>query len=153
MPPAPRYLFCHGNGRGWRNSMLHVGMVRFLPWGVGRRGEVLWHFEPCKDLDWKAQRLRQVSLSGTSTLHRLSSRFAALAYACQPQVCSSYSQAEYNTRKTIHIPLGKKRGSIHHSIYNTAKMSCQNKHTHKYCEQKNTRKWLSWESWRGMDIA
>lgn len=40
------------------------------------------------------------------------------------------------------ISLREKRGSIHHSIYNTAETSCQNKHTHththKYCEQKNT---------------
>lgn len=23
-------------------------------WGWGDRGEVLWHFEPCQDVDWKA---------------------------------------------------------------------------------------------------
>lgn len=34
------------------------------------------------------------------------------------------------TQEKQFISLREKRGSIHHSIYNTAKMSCQNKHTH-----------------------
>lgn len=45
------------------------------------------------------------------------------------------------TQEKQFISLREKRGSIHHSIYNTAEMSCQNKHTHtQYCEQKNTGK-------------
>lgn len=58
--------------------------------GVGR-GEVLWRFQPCKDLDRRAPRLGQASPSGTVTpLPAL----AALAHVCQPQVCSSFTQAE-----------------------------------------------------------
>lgn len=34
------------------------------------------------------------------------------------------------TQEKQFISLREKRGSIHHSIYSTAKMSCQNKHTH-----------------------
>lgn len=53
--------------------------------------------------------------------------------------------------------MGGKEGSIHHSIYNTAKMSCQNfAHTHtKYCEQKNTKKkkMKKLGAWQGIDAA
>lgn len=47
-PVPQRYLFAMAMG-GAGERMWRGGMVRSLPRGWG--GEVLWRFEPCKDLD------------------------------------------------------------------------------------------------------
>lgn len=107
-PMPQRYLFRHGNGRGWRNCMLQVGMVQSLPWGWGMgRGEVLWRFLALQRFGLKSSRLREASMSVTSE-PSCSQHSAALAYVCQPQVAPATHKQNYNTRENNSYPSGKK---------------------------------------------
>lgn len=93
-PMPHRYLFCHGNGRG--PEKLHVACRDgFVPaTGSGDKGGGFGGIFSLAEIWTGKLRLRWVSLSGTSHPAWLSQHCAALAYVCQPQVCSSYSQAE-----------------------------------------------------------
>lgn len=125
MPPRPEgTCFCHGDGRGRRNCLLCVGVVQSLPcggrWrGGGGGGEVLWRFQPCKGLGRRAR-----DAGGRALAHsRPRSRGPA------PGLLQLFTSRIVTQEKQL-ISLRGKSGSIHHSIYNTAKMSCQNKRTH-----------------------
>lgn len=153
--PGPfGYPFCHGNRR--EPEKLQVGMVPSLPRGAGRRGRFAGDFSLAEIWTEKLKRLGWVTLSGTSQPALFSQHFAALAWCVSPRSATAVHKQDYNTRRKQFISCwGEKKGSIHHSIYNTAKMSCQNfAHTHtKYCEQKNTRKMKKLGAWRGTDVA
>lgn len=136
MPPCPkRYLFCHGNGRGGRRScMFHVGRVQSLPWGVGRRGFVAFLALQRFGLKSSETQVGQ-PVRDKSTLLALSALCSPSLRVSAPGLLQLFTSRIKTQGKKNSYPLGKKRGSIHHSIYNTAKMSCQNKHTHTH---KNT---------------
>lgn len=63
-------------------------------------------------------------VTSTGALSTLQPQHTRVSPRCAPAI----HKQNYNTREKQFISLREKR-SIHHSIYNTAKMSCQNKHT------------------------
>lgn len=139
MPPGPKGTSSVTAMGGARTARCNAGMVRpcqGIGWGRGKwRGSVA--FLALQRFELQSSETQGGWPDGDKGPPTPGSRHsAALAYVCQPRVCSSYSQAELKHKKKKNktkqfISLReKKRGSIHHSIYITAKTSCQNKHTH-----------------------
>lgn len=106
-PMPQRYLLCYGSGRG--PERLHDALwdVQSLPWGWGggRRGSVAFS---------ALQRFGLKSSETHGDQPVRDKRPPQLSGLCSPSLrvsapgCSSYSQAELNTRENNSYPSGKK---------------------------------------------
>lgn len=99
-PEPQRYLFCHGDGTGWRSRTLHGGG------GGGGRKRFCGMFSLAKI--WTEERGGPGRPAGQGQAAPWLSALCGPSSLRQPQVAPATHKQNYNTRKNNSCPSGKK---------------------------------------------
>lgn len=109
----------------WQDRVARVGMGQSPPWGAEERFCGIGSLAKI----WAEK-------------FRLGQGRSAVLSARSP-ACPATHKQNCNTRKNGSCPLGKKRGSRHHSLCTTARRGCPTSTHTQYCEQKHGDRWAA----------